>query len=60
MSSALERGRTLDANAVEMAREWRGQRLEYIRGKAKRGSYFSKKECAEARRLTGRIDFWNA
>ncbi len=56
MSSALMRGRTLDRRAVRLARDWRDTRLEYLLGKHRLELTF--KERDEARRLTGRWNFW--
>ena len=56
MSSALLRGRTLDPRAVKDAKVWRARRLKYLLGKHR--LELTNKECAEARRLTGRRDFW--
>ena len=57
MGSALERGRTLVPEAVECAKHWRTQRLKYLLGKSR--LELTPKERREARRLTGRWDFWN-
>ena len=58
MSSALTRGRTLDRKAVEMARQWRKQRIAHLLSKDRLS--LTPKERSEARNLTGRWDFWNA
>ena len=57
MSSALMRGRTLNPHAVTFARGWRKQRLEYLLGRYR--LELTRKERNEARRLTGRWDFWD-
>ena len=57
MSSALMRGRTLRRKAVSDALKWRKERLEYLLGQDR--LFLTPKERNEARRLTGRWDFWN-
>ena len=57
MSNALMRGRTLEPQAVKDAKDWRTQRLKYLLGKYR--LELTRKERNEARRLTGRWDFWN-
>lgn len=57
MTSALKRGRTLDPNAVKQAQGHREQRLKYLLNTPVRK--LTPKERREARRLTGRWDFWN-
>lgn len=56
MSSALTRGRTLNLRAVAEARKWRIQRISYLLSKNRLA--LTPKERGEARRLTGRWDFW--
>lgn len=58
MSTALKRGRTLDKGAVAEARRWRRQRLNALLRRDR--TTLSAKERSEARRLSGRWDFWNA
>ncbi len=57
MGNALVRGRTLNPDAVKVARDWRVQRLKYLLGKHRLELTY--KERNEARKLTGRRDFWN-
>ena len=56
MSNALSRGRTLNSQAVEVAREWRKHRIKYLLSQHRLS--LTPKERSEARRLTGRWDFW--
>ena len=55
--TALSRGRTLDPKAVKMAKEWQAKRIKYLLGKHR--LELTRKERNEARRITGRRDFWN-
>lgn len=57
MSNALMRGRKLDEKSVDKAKKWRNQRIEYLLSKHR--LELTRKERNEARRLTGRFDFWN-
>ena len=57
MSSAIMRGRTLKPGAVRRAKIWRKQRIEELLGQHRLS--LTHKERGEARRLTGRLDFWN-
>ena len=57
MSSALVRGRTLDLFAVNQAQNWRVKRIEELLSRNR--LELSRKERNEARKLTGRWDFWN-
>lgn len=56
MTSALNRGRTLARRAVAAAKKWREQRIKYLLSQDRLSLTF--KERSEARRLTGRWDFW--
>lgn len=58
MTDALRRGRTLDPKAVSRAEYWRQERIKYLLSKDRLS--LTRKERNEARRLTGRWDFWNA
>ena len=55
--NALMRGRTLDKNDVARAKNWRENRLKELLSVHR--LELSRKERGEARRLTGRWDFWN-
>lgn len=57
MTSALMRGHTLVQNAVKKAQVWREKRIKHILNRPR--YLLSPKERSEARRLTGRWDFWN-
>ena len=57
MSSALRRGRTLNPEAAEEAKKSMAERRKQLLGKHR--LKLSRKERGEARRLTGRWDFWN-
>lgn len=60
MSSALKRGRTLDPKSVAEANKWRWQRIKHLLSIASIDrTCLTNKERNEARRLTGRWDFWN-
>ena len=56
-ANVISKGRTLDLKAVAMAREWRKSRIKGLLGKPRLS--LSRKEMSEARKLTGRLDFWN-
>ena len=57
MSSALRRGRTLDPNAVNRALEVQAARRKELLSRDRLS--LTAKERGEARRITGRWDFWN-
>lgn len=57
MSSALRRGRTLDPRAVKRAGEKKKARIRQLLNKGRLS--LTRKERSEARRLTGRWDFWS-
>ena len=56
MSPILASSRTLDRRAVAAAKKWREQRIKYLLSQDRLSLTF--KERGEARRLTGRWDFW--
>ena len=58
MSSALRRGRTLDPQAVKRAKKYQQWRLKYLLVVVPHRIMLTLKERSEARRLTGRWDFW--
>jgi len=57
MGSALRRGRTLIPEAVASAKRWRQSRIKELLSRHR----LTLRPCErnEARRLTGRWDFWN-
>jgi hypothetical protein len=57
MSTSLKRGRKLNPKAVADAKMWREQRIKYLLSQDRIS--LTPKERSEARRLTGRWDFWN-
>jgi hypothetical protein len=57
MSSAFRRGHTLDPRAVKRAVQHRKERLKYLLNQPLLA--LTPRERAEARKLTGRYDFWD-